>query len=386
MFKAESYAGHKLCWPGDLVINSLWAWGRGLGVARHHGIVSTAYGVYRQHGKALNADYLHQLVRSEPFHWELQVRSQGVWKSRLQITDDRWLDAPLLVPAHEEQAAIVKYLAHANARIDKAIAAKRRLIALLEEQKIAVASDEIDGLVGPRVPLKRVLRSITAGVWGAAPEESDDEPRWCVRVADFDYGPGRVKLHPKTMRSIADLDFARKRLDYGDLLLEGSGGGDKTSVGRVVVFDHTDPAVCSNFLQRLRPAPGVDSEYLALVLRGLHAAGTVRLHIKQTTGIQNLDLGSFLTTEIPLPVESDQRDVVKRIQHAFAENDSILERVGREITLLQEFRKRLVADVVTGQVDVRAIAATLPDAPESFDNTDSATDDDLEEALSEGEE
>ena len=34
MFKANSYAGHKLCWPGDLVINSLWAWNGGLGVCR----------------------------------------------------------------------------------------------------------------------------------------------------------------------------------------------------------------------------------------------------------------------------------------------------------------------------------------------------------------
>src|SRR3990172_3886120 len=47
MFKAESYVGHKLCWPGDLVVNSLWAWARGLGVSQFHGIVSTAYGVYR---------------------------------------------------------------------------------------------------------------------------------------------------------------------------------------------------------------------------------------------------------------------------------------------------------------------------------------------------
>ena len=47
MFKAKSYLGYKLCWPGDLVINSLWAWGGGLGVSRHHGIISSAYGVYR---------------------------------------------------------------------------------------------------------------------------------------------------------------------------------------------------------------------------------------------------------------------------------------------------------------------------------------------------
>ncbi|MCT1873964.1 restriction endonuclease subunit S [Brevibacterium luteolum] len=373
----------KLVEVGDFVI-SLRSFQGGIERCHHRGIISPAYTVLKAKSDDYR-EYLTYLFKSVPFVDSLTLAITGIREG--QNIDFATLAVDQLpVPTPEEQVAIAKYLAHANTRIDKAIAAKRRLIALLEEQKIAVASDEIDGLVGPRVPLKRVLRSITAGVWGAAPEESDDEPRWCVRVADFDYGPGRVKLHPKTMRSIADLDFARKRLDYGDLLLEGSGGGDKTSVGRVVVFDHTDPAVCSNFLQRLRPAAGVDSEYLALVLRGLHAAGTVRLHIKQTTGIQNLDLGSFLTTEIPLPVESDQRDVVKRIQHAFAENDSILERVGREITLLQEFRKRLVADVVTGQVDVRAIAATLPDAPESFDNTDSATDDDVEEALSEGEE
>lgn len=47
MFKAESYVGHKLCWPGDLVINSLWAWAQGLGFSDLFGIISSAYGVYR---------------------------------------------------------------------------------------------------------------------------------------------------------------------------------------------------------------------------------------------------------------------------------------------------------------------------------------------------
>lgn len=78
MFKAESYAGHKLCWPGDLVINSLWAWARGLGVSRYHGIVSTAYGVYRPRtGANVEPQFVHDLVRSTPFHWELRVRSKS---------------------------------------------------------------------------------------------------------------------------------------------------------------------------------------------------------------------------------------------------------------------------------------------------------------------
>ena len=102
MFQAESYLGYKLCWPDDLVINSLWAWARGLGVSSYHGIVSTAYGVYRLRPDS-NCDprFINELVRSTPFHWELQVRSKGVWTSRLQLTDDSFLGAPFPKPPRE---------------------------------------------------------------------------------------------------------------------------------------------------------------------------------------------------------------------------------------------------------------------------------------------
>lgn len=382
--RSESLIGYKKVSKGQLAVNIMLAWNGSLGVSRYDGIVSPAYCVYSFKGDA-DPWYFHHLLRSAQFKARIKANSRGIVDSRLRLYSEDLYRLEAIVPPLEEQAAIVKYLAHANTRIDKAIAAKRHLTTLLDEQKIVIARGEIDRVVGPRMPLKRALHSMTAGVWGAAPEESDDEAHWCVRVADFDYSSGRVKAGPKTMRSIADSDFARKRLQYGDLLLEGSGGGDKISVGRVVVFDHDDPAVCSNFLQRLRPAPGVDSEYLAIVLRDMHSTGTVRLHIKQTTGIQNLDLGTFLAAEVPVPVEAIQRDVVRRTKDAFLENDLVLERVKREIALLQEFRTRLIADVVTGQVDVRAIASTLPEAPESIDHLIPAVDDDLEEALSEGE-
>ena len=136
MFKAESYVGYKLCWPGDLVINSLWAWGRGLGVSRHHGIISSAYGVYRLRSSYTEySAYVHELVRSAPFNWELQVRSKGIWISRLQLTDEAFLGAPFPLPPSQEQAAIVRFLDHADRRIRRYIRAKQKLITLLEEQK-----------------------------------------------------------------------------------------------------------------------------------------------------------------------------------------------------------------------------------------------------------
>ena len=139
MFKAESYVGYKLCWPGDLVINSLWAWARGLGVSQYHGIVSSAYGVYRlsPQYKEYTA-YIHELVRCVPFNWELRVRSKGIWISRLQLTDEAFLGAPFPIPSPSEQAAIVRFLDYAGRRIRRYIRAKQKLIKLLEEQKQAI--------------------------------------------------------------------------------------------------------------------------------------------------------------------------------------------------------------------------------------------------------
>ncbi len=64
MFKAESYIGHKLCEPGDIVANTMWTWMGAIGVSTRHGLVSPAYGVYRPvaHGD-FHPEYLDFLLR-----------------------------------------------------------------------------------------------------------------------------------------------------------------------------------------------------------------------------------------------------------------------------------------------------------------------------------
>ena len=127
--------GYKLCWPGDLVVNSLWAWARGLGVSRYHGIVSSAYGVYRlREGFESYSAYIHELVRSAAFQWEFQIRSKGIWISRPQMTDDAFLTAPFPLPPKDEQAAIVRFLVHAESQICCYIRTRQKLIKLLGEQ------------------------------------------------------------------------------------------------------------------------------------------------------------------------------------------------------------------------------------------------------------
>lgn len=178
MFKAESYIGHKLCWPGDLVINSLWAWMQGLGFARHHGLVSSAYSVYRPRPEFSDyTSYFHYALRSAAYKWELLTRSKGVWLSRLQLSDPAFLDMPILVPPSSEQSAIVRYLDYIDRRIRRYIRTKQKLIKLLNEQKQAIINRAVTRGLDPNVRLK------PSGVeWlGDVPEH------WDIRPAKYFY-------------------------------------------------------------------------------------------------------------------------------------------------------------------------------------------------------
>jgi type I restriction enzyme S subunit len=167
MFMAQSYAGHKLCWPGDLVINSLWAWSRGLGVSGLHGIVSTAYGVYRIFDPtAFSSEFLHSFVRSAPFQWELQVRSKGIWKSRLQLTDDEFLRAPVPVPPISEQCEISRQLAEIHDRVDRSIRSNQIEIELLREFRTRLTADVVTGQLD--------VRQVAASLLDIDPGEADD--------------------------------------------------------------------------------------------------------------------------------------------------------------------------------------------------------------------
>lgn len=135
MFMAEDYTGAKLCKDGDLVINTMWAWMGALGVSSTTGIVSPAYGVYRQLEQRLRPRYMDWLFRTPMYVAEYTRRSTGVNSSRLRLYPDRFLDMPVVLPPLEEQDHIVTFLDEKISEIDAAIAKKERLTELLLEQQ-----------------------------------------------------------------------------------------------------------------------------------------------------------------------------------------------------------------------------------------------------------
>jgi type I restriction enzyme S subunit len=144
MFEAESNEGYKLVSPDQLVINTLWAWMGAMGVARHKGIVSPAYHVYRIAEELLPA-YVDLLVRIPAFKAEVIRFSKGVWSSRLRLYPEGLHQIWIPVPPLDEQEAIIAHIQAYQSRTSALETALRDSIALLKERRSALITAAVTG-------------------------------------------------------------------------------------------------------------------------------------------------------------------------------------------------------------------------------------------------
>ena len=373
MFKAESYVGYKLCWPGDLVINSLWAWAHGLGVSHLHGIVSSAYGVYRPLPMA-NARFIHLLVRSVPFQWELQVRSKGIWVSRLQLTDESFLEAPFLVPPLPEQQAIVRYLDHVDERIRRYVDAKQKLIALLEEEKQAIINRAVTRGLDPTVRLKpsgvewlgdvpehwevRRLRTI-AEMRVSNVDKLRSEDEYPVRLANYvdvyknDYITASM---PFMYATASSSEIKKFKLELDDVLITKDSETWNDIGVPALVTESADDLLSGYHLALLRPSKGTLGAYLANTLRSVGVAHQFHVRANGVTryGLAHVGIQSV---RLPLPPLPEQQAIVQHIDRETARINAVIVHARHQIELVEEYRTRLIADVVTGKLDVREAAA-----------------------------
>ena len=192
---------------------------------------------------------------------------------------------------------------------------------------------------------------LVAGTWGSDPTGLDDIV--CVRVADFDRQRWGVDLREPTLRSVPLGERQGRLLAAGDLLLEKSGGGDLQPVGAVVHFDHDQEAVASNFIGRMRVRKQNSARYVLYLNSVLYALRITVRSIKQTTGIQNLDVGAYLGESVPLPPLSEQAAIARFLDAADRRIRRYIRAKERLIELLEERKRALIHEAVTGRIDVR---------------------------------
>lgn len=147
MFLANSNEGYKLVEPGDLVINTMWAWMGAMGVSPEYGLISPSYGVYRPYSDELRPAFVDLLVRSKPFVAEATRRSKGIHSSRLRLYPDAFLDMRLPVPPLQQQDEIMREVASTTAREIDLLRKTNRAVSLLREHRAALITAAVTGQI-----------------------------------------------------------------------------------------------------------------------------------------------------------------------------------------------------------------------------------------------
>jgi type I restriction enzyme S subunit len=371
---------YKRALAGDIAYNMMRMWQGAVGVAPVDGLVSPAYVVARPYAET-NARYFTALFRNGLYLGEIDAASRGIVKDRNRLYWDQFKQMQSLVPPPDEQAAIVRFLEHANRKIDGFIRAKRKLIGLLNEQKQAIIHRAVTRGLDPHAPLKpsgipwlgdvpqhwevQPLKSVCAiqsGITlgkdysGQAVEEYP-----YLRVANVQAGHAKLDL-VKTIR-VTRAEAQRTMLRSGDVLM--TEGGDPDKLGRGCVWE-AQVANClhQNHVFAVRPnQKKLNPHFLTTLMGMVYARAYFQMTAKQTTNLAATNKTKIGMFKVLLPSIEEQEGLLAVVDAETAPINTAIARTEREIALMQEYRTRLTADVVTGKLDVRPAAAKLPELP-----------------------
>ena len=351
MFLAESYEGYKLCRPGDVVVNTMWAWMAALGVSRHVGIVSSAYGVYRPRSASdFEPGYLDYLLRTDAYRAEYLRSSRGVTTSRLRLYPTDFLNIPFVQPPPDEQRLIVRFLDWHGAQTAKLIRTKKKLIALLNEQKQAIIHRAVTRGLDPNAKLK------PSGIpWlGDVPEGWEVKRlKWVTRLQRGYDLPADKRItgsHPVVSSGGVIDHHAEYKVHAPGVVMGRYGSTEAVFYIEEDFWPHNTSLFVTDFQGNL-PLWGY---YLLRTISKADHSGK-----SAVPGVDRKDLFDIVVT---VPAYAEQIEVVKGIEDRSKELNNAISAVEREVALISEFRLRLIADVVTGKLDVRSAAASLPEA------------------------
>ena len=371
MFQAESYEGYKLCWPKDLVINSLWAWQNGLGFSNYYGIVSTAYSVYRLKNNNDNYNYYNYLLRSSAYQWEMRIRSKGIWKSRYILSDEDFLNSPIICPPREEQDAIVRFLDAKCAKIDSLIKLKERQITLLNEKKQNIINQAVTMGLDPNAPMKdsgvdwigeipegwkvinfsRLLLEITQGWSPSTGNEERQIDQWGVlslsAIKDGEFCPDAVKPIPRTVSVNTNL-----ALKYGDFLLTRS--NTRMLVGDVCIVDiEPKKLIPSDLIYKLSLKSSIEKKYLLYFLKSHIGRMQIEKAACGSSGtMPKLTHQHIRNWKILLPPITDQKLIINCISNKIFKINNIIKNIEKSCNALVEYRIRLVSEIITGKINI----------------------------------
>lgn len=385
---SESYIGAKICAPGDLVLNRLKAHLGVFALASQEGLVSPDYTVFRPISPNVLMSFYEPLLKSPVFRHELRTRAKGLVEGFWRLYTNDFYEIRLPVPSVAEQSAIVRFLGHADRRIRRYIRAKQRLISLLEEQKRAIIH-------------RAVTRGLNSGVRLKASGLTwlEDVPEhWAVtqlrrhwRVIDckhltvpfVEQGISLASVREVQSFDLSLINAKRTTDEWYQLLIEGGRQprcGDliycrNVSVGACAYVDTAETFAMGQDVCMIR-SENQNQRYLNYILHSPYMQQQLGRVLVGST-FNRINVAEVKSLTVLVPPREEQDAIAAYLDSALTDVLVPIDRINHEVDLIREYRTRLIADVVTGKLDVRDAAANLADEVEVPD--ESLSDEVLEE-------
>lgn len=197
---------------------------------------------------------------------------------------------------------------------------------------------------------KNYFTNIGGGNYGNDIQEDSKIKLPCFSISDFKNGnlDSKNKELIKTDRAYDKENTLKK----GVILIEKSGGGEKTPVGRMIIVKEDVKAYYTNFVQGIKINNKMNENFILYILKTTY---NLRLHmkyVKQNTGLQNFKFNNFANDLlIPVPKLEDQNKIVNFIDYNTITLNKKIKKYNKKIILLKEYKEALIYETVTKGLD-----------------------------------
>ncbi len=324
----------------------------------------------------VDARYMGYALDCRPSAVQKATMGRGITIMHIYGAQLRYLTIP--VPPLAEQAAIARFLDYADRRIRRCLAAKLKLISLLPEQRRVIIHHAVTGQIDVRTGRPYAARKPSRLSWaGDVPAHwpvaslrhryhqclgkmldssriTGSDPVPYLRNADVQWD--RINVEDLPTMDIAPSEYERYTVRRGDLLV--CEGGE---MGRAALWANELP-VCGyqKALHRLRPR-SARRDLARFLYYALRCAADGRAFADgQFATIPHLTGDKLRAHRFPFPPLAEQEAIVRFLDRENRMIDAAIDGARRQVTMLSDYRSRLIADLVTGRLDVRQAAAALP--------------------------
>lgn len=345
---------------GDFVLNNQQAWRGSVGVSFHNGIVSPAYIIVSLDNQ-LDSKFANYLLRSRIMVDQYLINSKSVGSIQRNIYWPSLKRTRVIIPPMAEQLQIVRFLDWKLSMVNRLINTKRKEVKAIDAMKRSMVSSAVTRGLEPDVPMKfsgvKWLGDIPAH-WKVLPLVSIAKEKSICDCKELqlmsvylDEGviPFLCKEEKRTNATSKDLS-KYQRVDPGDFVLNNQQAW-RGSVGVAFATGIVSPAYIVLSMSDI-----LDPEYANYLFR---SRGMVDQYLIISRGVgsiqRNIYWSSLKRIAVPIPPKDEQREIIANLKQAIQKMSGVISCLLEEVATLEEYRKKLIADVVTGKIDVRDV-------------------------------